>query len=574
MKINYRSVQAVIFSLIILILCCSNFLSCKKDSTKVAQKRASTGKFDLDNSLINNIPPDTLAFFEWDSSTDAYKKYANSPWVGQQQVSFDKFLTEQDDIKNYIEVLNKAGIDLTKRTTWSSIFSRSVFYLSPSEGVEKLTAALYFQSNKDIKLDELLTTLKEAYKAEQGSQVQDITIDGGKGFSVKHQGDDDLFNTIYLGWKGQKGVFASNHEAANNVLGGKYNSLPEIVKSSDFQKNTKDFPSSKSRLAFAYGDIIKVLERLPEDKQGVKLEKIEFSSLPIKSMSWASSMTDVPNHFFRATYNPSDSEQKEWFDALGVSGSNSLLPAVPTNTLLFLSIDGQSLNRLKELALKQQNQDITPDIREYLGLLDNLNRLGILLRVGVPGQSILPIPDIMFVLDTSKPDDTLAKTSSIIQNIAQGAGGVQTGWTEEKIDENTVKSIMTPMGIGGFLTKIDSLVILSSTKQQIQDVLGILSGSTPSSEKTTLPNNIHQALREHKTLSDVYVNFREVGSLIENMGGLLSMYAPQNQQAQSFMQQKNIDNLKQMGHMLGAITVEDNTIGFNSFYQIDASKKS
>ena len=129
--------------------------------------------------------------------------------------------------------------------------------------------------------------------------------------------------------------------------------------------------------------------------------------------------------------------------------------------------------------------------------------------------------------------------------------------------DTPVKSMMTPFNVGVFLASNKSLVLLTSTENQMKLALD---ASKPATFASALPTRVGEVFVKQDSLGNVYVNFVEVAALMESMSGMLSMYAPE--QNGQFMQTENIEAMKKMGTVVGSVKLEEGVIGIDSFYQM------
>ena len=74
-------------------------------------------------------------------------------------------------------------------------------------------------------------------------------------------------------------------------------------------------------------------------------------------------------------------------------------------------------------------------------------------------------------------------------------------------------------------------------------------------------------LTANPTLGSIYLNFNEVGSLMENVGGLVSMYAPQSDEAKKLTSPEQIAEIRKLGVMVGSVSVGEEVIELKSAYQ-------
>ncbi len=539
----------------------------------------------LEGSLANNLPANTNAFFEWNSESPAYTRFRESPWYGNDTFSLDALPVATDPkLESIRSALGKAGFDLNDRRTWDSVFAKTIVFITPGKvsGDEVIFGA-YFESKKDVDLAKKLDTFRAELVSSQ-VPIEDHQFSSGKGFKWNLRADDPAPSDpatagatsppatyAYLAWEGSRGVLATAPWIVEDVIGKKYNASPAIVESKEFQKGTEGFPPPNNRIGMGYIDIAKVLEQIPSDNPSNAADLAKLRALPFKAASFVTAMTDTPYNDVRVLFDASVPEHAAWFEALGNSASQSFATLVPANSLLFLSIDGPTVKRVKELMLKQQEaQQADPMIAQQLAIFDDLKRIAIGARVAPVGQALLPFPDLLIALDGDKPSETMNKVSSLVMNLTAMAGMAQgqdapspPTWSEKNLGDVPMKTLATPMGITASVATVNNVVLVSSSEPFMEAAITNLKGT-----QVSLPEKVNKSLASEISMGSLYLNFNEIGSLIENMGGLLSMYAPQNQEAKKLMDPEGINRLKKMGALIGTVRVDDGRIAIQSYYHL------
>ncbi len=562
---------------------------CKsKNEEKVGEQhstKASSSAFDLKGSLIAMLPPNTLGFFEWNATGKAYERFTTSPWASE-LFPMKSFASQAADAPRMITILEKAGIDPYQRATWEQLFSRAVIFSTPAKlGSENtpadnapLTFSIYFESDKKVDLTQKLTSVRNELQ-NGGILTEEETLQGGKAYKV----NTDQFRLqsasaaqpksnpliLSIGWKGSRGMISTSSWLVQAVLGTGFNALPAIVEKTQFVKSTQGFPDYKETIGFAYFDISETLKHLPKlPAQGGTSNAEMITSTPFTSFSFVSSMTDVPNSYGRLFYEPLTDQHKQWFGAIHASASEALLPAIPSNPLIFFSIDGKTIEEFKELALGEQAK-ANPELKKQLEAFAGLKRVGIAARVAGVGQSILPIPDVVVLIETDNPKAVKEGLINVITTVsASSAQEMPMTWSDRTIENVPVKAMISPIGVGVFLTEQKNLVIVTSSEPQLQALLRNIA-QKPNSE---LPGSVQQVLTTEPNVGNLLISFQQVGAFMENMGGLLSMYAPQSEGGKTLLSPESIEKVKKMGMMVGSVTVEKDSIGFKSFYQADQKK--
>ncbi len=541
---------------------------CSKDEKKAAVGVAGRAgaadlktavKEDLVSSLVSRIPEDSLGFFAWEGSHPAYAKLSASPWGNTS--GFTELLKNADgEAKEMIDTLKQVGIDPTDKATWEALLSEAVFYFTaPADGVKKPSMGVLFKSKDAGKLETLLTTVKsEAVKHNQ--KVSELKLATGKGFSVAGAQPE---NEIVVASENGVASIATTQALAEQTLASKGGKTPLLMTTASFSKASAGFPEASKRFATAYVDIEKTVQAAA--KSGAKVDTAALDTVPLTAVALAFSMDESPETSLRFVYDDTKTANNPWLKSLNSSASKSFASVLPTKPLLVLSVDGKMIKDVKEVMLAGLGE-MGAVYRQQLAFLDDLTRIGIAASVAPMGQSLLPIPDLMIVAESSDAEKTKGQLQSILGLAMMSSGMPGMTWQDKQIEGTAVKSMTAPMGMGLFLASTKGLVVATSSEPVMKNALASKSGFS-----ATLPKRGEQVFSDAQTVSNLYLNFEEIGSYVESMGGMVSMYAPQGQDASKFLNPENIQAIKKMGAMIGAVTIDKGIIGVDSFYQQPAA---
>lgn len=556
---------------------------CKSKSEGGGGAPVSTAPIsDLSSTVIGFTPETTLGFFQWDMTSPAYKKLAASPW-GSGNDLFSSLDMQTPELEKVQEILKRVGIDPKNHKQFEELFSTGVVYAAPGiDNQNDIGITALIKSSTGGLADKMPNVKREFSTA--GIAVQDLTVADGAGFSF----DSAAFNStaansvatsgttnpaaahkIFVAWNKQSTAVGSNESLVRAALASKGGATPKLAATPEFGSATKGLPVATSRFGLAFvslNDLMKAANALdPSTPPGSAA-----GDLPVKAIAAAFAMEDAPQTEFRVVCKTENDKQREWFAALNSSTSSSLLPAVPTNPLLFLSIDGTTIKRFKEMYAKSLGT-VDPETQSLLAALDHIKRIGISARVAPIGQSFLPVPDIMIMAET---DNAAATQKSIVDaaSLALAVSGMPGGadWQDTKVNETPVKAYRSPMGFGVFLAAEKGLVIAASTEPQLKSSLDIISGKTPGLSGS-LSARASGVLNKGEDLANVYFNFEQIAAMLESLKSTIAMFAPpgspEGAQAQSFLEPARIESLKKMGSLIGSVTVQNELISVKSFYQ-------
>ena len=516
-------------------------------------------KDDLVASLVSRIPDDALGFLVWEGSHPAYAKLSASPWGNSSGIT-ELLKNAEGEAKAVIDTMKQVGLDPSDKATWEAVFSEAVFYFTPpAEGVKKPNIGVLFKSKDAGKLNTLLSTVKsEATKHNQ--KVGELKLAAGTGFSLAGpQAEGEL---IVASDNGVASI-ATTQSLAEQALASKGGKTPLLMTTPAFLKASAGFPVAAKRFATGYVDVEKTVQAAA--KSGAKVDTAAMEAFPVSAIALALSMDETPETSLRLVYDDAKVANNPWLKSLNSSVSKSFASVLPTKPLLVLSVDGKMIKDVKEAMLAGLGE-MGALYSQQLAFLDDVKRIGIAASVAPMGQSLLPVPDLMIVAESSDAEKTKNQLQSILGMAMMSSGMPGMTWQDKQIEGTAVKSMMAPMGMGLFLTSTNGLVVATSSEPVMKNALASKSGFA-----SALPKRGEQVFSDVATVSNLYLNFEEIGSYVESMGGMVAMYAPPGQDASKFLNPENIQAIKKMGTMIGAVTIDKGIIGVDSFYQQPAA---
>lgn len=531
-------------------------------SSSSSSSSAVAPKIDFSGSLVGYLPQETVGFFLWEGKHPAYQKYLSSPW-GSTKSNLASIMDSADEkTKAVFDVLTKVGLDPKDPKTWKGLFAEAVVFATKGAGTNEPAFALAFRTDSSVKLAQVFEGLKKAIPAD-GATVTDLKL--AKGTGVKIQAKDAAPNAhpIFVAWNDNFGVFSTSEWVPTSLFASNGSAVPPVVSSALFTKSIVGLPENAARFGTGYADV-RALTEVAEKVGGAPAGEAPVpSDVPVQAVSFAIGMDDAPRSHARVVYDEGKTASNQWFKSLNTSESTSVAAAVPTKPLLFLSIDGQTAKRLRDAAVAAQGDSPAAKMAaQQLAFLDSVKRIGLAVRTAPMGQSLLPVPDMMLVFDSTQPAQTAQQIQTLVTQAMGASGMPPMPWTDTKVNEVAVKSMVSPLGVGMFLASSKNLVIAATTEGQLKAALGgsgFTKGLAPRAEAV---------FASEQSVGNLYLNFAEVASMLESMGGMMAMYAPQDQNAAKFMQPENIEAIRKMGTVVGTMKFENGLIGIDSFYQM------
>ena len=183
---------------------------------------------------------------------------------------------------------------------------------------------------------------------------------------------------------------------------------------------------------------------------------------------------------------------------------------------------------------------------------------------------MLPIPDMLILAESSKPDVTKTQLSQMIGMGMATAGLPGAEWKDKTIQGQPAKYLLTPFGLGVFVASVDKQVLISTTEAQLDTAISAAKAGK-GLFADSLNSRTKEALSTQPSIGTIYVNFTEVAGLVDSMGGMMQMYAPQGAgQGGQMLDPAQLEGLRQMGTLVATMSSADGMISLRSFYELPA----
>ena len=535
----------------------------------------------ISGDLVARVPVNAFAVMRWEGGHPAYKKLMESPWGSTSE--FSKLMEQSTPAAEKLQkVFTALGVDPAKPAVWHDVFADTVLFASPGPNpATPVVVGMIFKSAKPFSLKEKLPTLRTTLAAD-GATIEDAQLAPATGFIVKFKAEpadaamdsvpgagmmnaQSISGSLVIAATDDLSIIASDIEAAKQVFASAGNTQPTILASDTLSRALAGTPSSDSRFGTGLIDIQKFaaeVQKLATDPQA----KQALEALPaFQAVGISLAMTDAPQTDVRLLFDPAkggDSFVKQ----LSASESKAIVGGLPANPLLFLSVDGLTLKRLKDSALK----DVPPEQQGALGqlaLLDSVKRLAISIRVAEAGKTLIPLPDMLIAIESSSTQPTADALKMLIAgSLAQSGLAGGGSWASRTVSGATVQTLPAGFGFNVSVATTPNLVLVSTSDKMIDSMVNPKDPGAGAFAKS-LSGSSSRVLSDASTIGNLYVNFREVGTLMETLGGTLRMFAPQDPTAAQMLTPEKIANIKKMGTMVAAIELGENVIGIQSFYQ-------
>lgn len=534
-------------------------LACSKE-----KKEQKTGPvvspYELSSTIVAALPPSALGFIYWNSSHPAYQKWRSSSWGANTAAGGAQAPSALMAMPEAEQVLKRAGIDVTNRTELEALISEAVLFFLPSGPAtaeapndspsNNITGGLLARSKSPELLDTKIGALRKSLQEERIA-VTDVPAPSGKAFrfdisGLSSQPNPSLPHDLIIAW--DKGMLvATPDEGALRALSGALSgSLPDApqLKSSEFTKAFTGIPSADDRFVTGYADLARIAKLSPE----------HISDLPIQTLAFGFAMTATPEMSAKLTVQPKDDQQRALFAKVGSPVSAEILWAVPPNPLLLLSVEGKWFTEIQEKA----PLPVAPEA------LQGIVRAAVAARTAPLGQSMLPIPDLALIVESSDVGALRDTAEKALLASMSGMGGG--GWQDKDIEGTPVRVLAGGFGLSPHLATVGNVLTLSTSETLLKEVLTGLKTKRGAFAET-LSAAAKSQLDEKRNVASLYIDFVQLATFLENMQELLKMYAPQ----QSGMNQDTfgvaLNSMRSAGSVSTSLSAEEGAFYLRMFYE-------
>lgn len=545
MNRNNIKLLAPLLSIILIFSGCSK----KDEANELSAQKASIG-----TNLVSRIPTNAAGFFSWRSDQPEFQKFRKAHWADGTGGFLKKIeessqaLGEEEakNVKAMITVLEQSGI-IPKNPDQPDSVKEGVLFVS-FNAPEVATVALYLQGYPTVNFENLITTAQPLIK-QQGLEVEESSANGRKILKVNPPPSPTMkVEHIFVVATKEKLAVVNDLAAADRLFG----SIPDdgfqaISNSPLYQRSTKLLNIPGEQFAFGFLDFSQVaafMKTLPDIPR-----KEDLDSFPLQALAISQSINDGIVLRGVATLDPKDEKQKHLLENLSKQPENTLAEAAPEDSALFVSIDKQLLQTIKEGALSEATPEERQAAGQYLQIADSIKGIGILLRQG-SGDS--PFPDFGFLIQTSQPGQTFEIIkSSILMGLSLQLN-IQK-WMEKSVEGIPVSYVMTPLGVGLYLASVADRIVVTSTESAMQKLLTVSkngSGSLVAKIKSrTTANGIVSS----------YISFAALAQLIEAVESSLAMFTG----GANNLSVADIQYMKRLGNAYGGISIQDGSVVFD-----------
>lgn len=555
MKLHIR--LFIIASLVVSLPACS-----KHEDAPVITKGSSISEVDL----AQRIPASSAAFIVWNTDSDAYRRFKASSWGSAGNTNLVKMLEQAqatgkaDAIKPFVDVLIKTGLITTNPQQPEVIRSGIAFVDAAPNSGTKPGLGLYLSANSGSNLKEKLAQIQAVFQSE-GYQVTK-RAGAPDGFNVaikaKDAGAPEIGTVSFVANEATMAVATQDTLIDRAFAANPDNGMKVVTAGAGYQKTVGSLPSG-NQLSLGFVDVKALLARIrssvPAD--AVKDLDMALQTVPVQEVGFAHSFDKGLSDSFAAHVVAQNDQQKRWLGAIATGSTHETLAQVPADSVAALSIDGTSLNKIKNLVFAEMPTPEMEALRTQLAPFDSLNNLTVAVRG--PG-AMGAFPELLFVAGGSDPAKVQESVKAAVDQALMSFGLQLGGWQSKSVEGGTMNFLMSPLGVGAFTAQSGNSVVIGTSEASVVDSLKASSGGTKSL-KATLASA--QDTSKTPSLLAVYANFERMTDVAKSVQGSLSMFTG----GKTGMTDESLEQFRKLGVFSGRLAYNDDLLRFDSRYE-------
>ena len=453
-----------LLSLLFVIIGCSKDDSSSSSSTSSGffsffkSKSSSTNSILENNPLVKKIGYDSPIFAVWDTTNKGYKDLMKKhPTAAAANNMIESMAKNDASLKRYFDILKK--IYNTDKFDFESCVSKGVFFIDELSK-NSFPVAMYTQLERKLNDKEVYNTIREFAK-ENKLTYEDVNIKGNNTVSINLADKDNVDMTVYFLVKGDGLAISNQTNLIERYLDDKYDSnyINKLLKEdATFSKSYKQSLKDGS-VSFGFAALVLNSKFLPEHKIQEEIAKLPVKNLVLNQAFDSDDemlVTRVAGY-----YTPQTDEQKKLANIFNSANHVDAPSTLPRDTMFSLTIN---MNLIKSL-IKEFN--LEKDFEPYMYLL-NMDNINLLLQ----GPQASMFPSIAIIGDKVADSDKIV--SDIKSTIANTKGAIPiplNAWQKKQISSLDTEYLMTPFGVGVFLSKNGDDLIVASGESLVSDIV-------------------------------------------------------------------------------------------------------
>ena len=500
-----------LLSLLFVIIGCSKDDSSSSSSTSSGffsffkSKSSSTNSILENNPLVKKIGYDSPIFAVWDTTNKEYKDLMKKhPTAAAANNMIESMAKNDASLKRYFDILKK--IYNTDKFDFESCVSKGVFFIDELSK-NSFPVAMYTQLERKLNDKEVYNTIREFAK-ENKLTYEDVNIKGNNTVSINLADRDNVDMTVYFLVKGDGLAISNQTNLIERYLDDKYDSnyINKLLKEdATFSKSYKQSLKDGS-VSFGFAALVLNSKFLPEHKIQEEIAKLPVKNLVLNQAFDGDDemlVTRVAGY-----YTPQTDEQKKLANIFNSANHVDAPSTLPRDTMFSLTIN---MNLIKSL-IKEFN--LEKDFEPYMYLL-NMDNINLLLQ----GPQASMFPSIAIIGDKVADSDKIV--SDIKSSIANTKGALPiplNAWQKKQISSLDTEYLMTPFGVGVFLSKNGDDLIVASGESLVSDIV--------SKEAIKIASDVREKFStKRNSIINIYGSSKSFARALRSINSTLSTFA-------------------------------------------------
>ena len=500
-----------LLSLLFVIIGCSKDDSSSSSSTSSGffsffkSKSSSTNSILENNPLVKKIGYDSPIFAVWDTTNKEYKDLMKKhPTAAAANNMIESMAKNDASLKRYFDILKK--IYNTDKFDFESCVSKGVFFIDELSK-NSFPVAMYTQLERNLNDKEVYNTIREFAK-ENKLTYEDVNIKGNNAVSINLADKDNVDMTVYFLVKGDGLAISNQTNLIERYLDDKYDSnyINKLLKedatfSKSYKQSLKD-----GTVSFGFAALVLNSKFLPEHKIQEEIAKLPVKNLVLNQAFDGDDemlVTRVAGY-----YTPQTDEQKKLANIFNSANHVDAPSTLPRDTMFSLTIN---MNLIKSL-IKEFN--LEKDFEPYMYLL-NMDNINLLLQ----GPQASMFPSIAIIGDKVADSDKIV--SDIKSTIANTKGAIPiplNAWQKKQISSLDTEYLMTPFGVGVFLSKNGDDLIVASGESLVSDIV--------SKEAIKTASDVREKFStKRNSIINIYGSSKSFARALRSINSTLSTFA-------------------------------------------------
>lgn len=538
---NSSSFKSLCLRLIVLCLLLTSVACTKKETP--AQPSA----------LLSRIPREATGYFTMDTTTDAYASFSKSPWASEVSLfsGDNSSMLAMGSAPEFAPFVNIAS-KLLKQTSGPDrpLGNAIVFFrldISPTDSKPMLEAGSVFEKKSGSSLATILKSVRTDLEGAK-MEVRDETVDGRNGFSLKiPDSNSGMASSGRLFFVADDKTFAAGTTAdvVSTLLknAAADSKGPAINETPYFQKTMESLGKRSNELFFGYVDVARVLDRVAQFSPDKTIKQGES---PAQGLGFSRTFNGTPQDRFALSVEGKNDQQKGWIKLVENSSAAELGSSTPSGAVFHLQLDGGTIKNVMKAVTEQGGMPpMPPDIQ---GQIDSIKRIGITLK-NSDGASLFP--GLLISAQSNQAPALKDWVKGMVAMLGAAQGLPVGGWQEKTIEETPVSFMLTPLGVGVYLSATPNFFIAASSEEALQNTLSASKDSSKSLP-SSLPGNFKEMMQDSNSVGLTFIDFAAAAKLIESSSGTLSMFTG----GQPPLEPDKVASIRKMGTMMYVLKAE------------------